>query len=700
ALGYGPQAVTPSGSADGIYPYFLSTNTAAGSVPHSQWTQVVSDTSGTEYFRIYWTFRTSRTLSARFQGAVFVGETVDYRVVLTSGTVYTYTGVTWRFSNSAGSMTSRFSTGSTTCCFSSDDAAWGGGTGTVDGNGNVPGGFSGQGNFDGEDGGCSTVYQNGITRGFGRSLMYIDDYSTPPMAHPTPAPTAAPNPRTTAAPNPRTTAAPSAGVFVGELFAVVGGASCGEALSYGPQAVTPSGSADGLHEYFLSTNTAAGSVPHSEWLQIVSGIATNIEYLRIYWTFRTSRTLSARFEGAVTRGETVDYRIELSGGGVYTYTGVTWRFSNSAGSMTSRFSTGSTTCCFSDDDAAWGGASGTVEGNGNVPGDFFGQGNFDGGDSGCAAIYVSGSSVSLGYKSRMYAGSGVSTPTQQPTSAPTIATLSLQFTVSFVPEYVSAQVEAALLSAVRRILDSHSPTDDITKSVSEGGYGISYRDTDDPYYQHDLSPSYFIALDTGRLVKHSPYSNIGLLTDRVADIYEASVADGSFTQYLLDSGLPELQNCNVTSTSVYLFFAEPSFDSDSSGGSDSAGVIIAVCVCLGLVVIGLCGYAVVAMMARQSAHNTSPFSIGGAGTGGDAEQGRRRDVVSADDPNNFFALPQNIEPSAPPAPLSAQPTQPTAPMDPQWARAVVSSDDLGTILPAQAIFPCASSVLLTSDQGK
>ncbi|KAJ1402216.1 hypothetical protein B484DRAFT_457817 [Ochromonadaceae sp. CCMP2298] len=714
-LYYGPQAVTASGSADGNHPYFLSTNTAAGSVPHRQWTQVVSDTSGFEHFRIYWFFRTSKTLSARFQDAVTVGEIVDYRVVLSSGSgsasnTYNYAGLTWRFSSTAGRMTSRFNTRSTTCCFSDDDSAWGGASGRfsnniVDGKGYIPRDFWGQGNFDGRDSECGVIWLLGRqVSDSGRSLMYVKEYSTPPTFVPTPNPTQAPT---------RTTA-PFADT---DLFAVVGGSSCGEALYYGPQAVTASGSADGLYPYFLSTNTASGSAPHSQWLQIVSD-TSGTEYLRIYWFFRTSKTLSARFQDAVaysywSPGETVDYRIEMASGSVYTYSGTTWRFSDNAGSMTSRFNTRSTTCCFSDDDAAWGGASGTVNGDNGVPMDFFGQGHFNlarGTDSGCTALYVSGSSVGSGYKSLMYS------PTPQP--APTVATLSLQFTVSFVPSYVSAQVEAALLQAVYSILNSHSPTSYITASVSDAGYGFTSRDTSrdrgDPYYQHDLSPSYLIALDTSLLRDDiggdSQWLDIGLLTDHVADIYAASVLDGSFTQHLRNSSVSDLQNCSVTSTSVFLVPAEPSPEG-SSGGSDST-VIIAVCVSVGLVMLGLCGYAAVALSARKSA-NTSPFDAWeGADTGtgagaGDTELGRRGVSANADDPDNFFAIP-NHEPSAPPqpsAPPSVPPSTPStpsahiapAPIDPQWARAVVSSDDLGTV-PAQAIFPCASSVLLTSDQ--
>ncbi|KAJ1422853.1 REJ domain-containing protein, partial [Ochromonadaceae sp. CCMP2298] len=126
---------------------------------------------------------------------------------------------------------------------------------------------------------------------------------------------------------------------------------------------------------------------------------SNAEYLRIYWFFATSKTLAARFQGAVTVGETVDYHIELASGTVHTYTGATWRFSDGAGSMTSKFSNSYSACCFSADDAAWGGASGTVNGNAGVPRDFFGQGNFNGGDSGCRIGYVGGLSAGSTFKS-------------------------------------------------------------------------------------------------------------------------------------------------------------------------------------------------------------------------------------------------------------------------------------------------------------
>jgi hypothetical protein len=325
-----------------------------------------------------------------------VGKTVDYRIELSGGTVFTYTGATWRFSDNAGSMASKFSEGSTACCFSDDDAAWGGASGTVDGNDeDISSTFFGQGSFNSGDSDCTYIYQEGNSvSNSGRSLMYvISRPSSPPSFSGGSTSTGFSRRSQSMGFSGRsqstgfsggstsmgfsgrsqsmgfskvstsigfsggslpmgfsgrsqskgfsrgstpigfsggstsmgfsgrsqstgfsrgstsigfsggsTSMGSSAGSlsmgFSGgsmsqplsqptppstlTLFAVVGGSNCGEDLYYGPQAVTASGSADGLHEYFLSTNTASGSAPRNEWLQIVSDTFSGAENLRIY----------------------------------------------------------------------------------------------------------------------------------------------------------------------------------------------------------------------------------------------------------------------------------------------------------------------------------------------------------------------------------------------------------------------------------
>ncbi|KAJ1393589.1 hypothetical protein B484DRAFT_472991, partial [Ochromonadaceae sp. CCMP2298] len=127
--------------------------------------------------------------------------------------------------------------------------------------------------------------------------------------------------------------------------------------------------------------------------------------------------------------------------------------------------------------------------------------------------------------------------------------------------------------------------------------------------------------------------------------------------------------------------AKPS-EAETSSAEGVSGAAIGGIGAAALVMFGLCAYAALAM--TSSRQTISPFDKS-TGTG-DMELGRR-DVQRerADDPNNFFTLP-NDEPSAP---LQAGMT------DPQWARAVTPSDDLGSIFPAQAQ---SASVLLTPYQ--
>ena len=163
SLYYGPQYITQSGSEDGKYPYFLSTNTLSNAVEHTNWLQIVTSDGSNELFRIYWSFRTAKTLAQRFYSATLGNEVVDYRIVTNTGDTY-YKSGTWRFSNSAQLYTTKFSVTSTTCCFSVDDGAWGAGSGTIDANGSgySAAQFWGIGNWDAGDSYCTYVYRNGV----------------------------------------------------------------------------------------------------------------------------------------------------------------------------------------------------------------------------------------------------------------------------------------------------------------------------------------------------------------------------------------------------------------------------------------------------------------------------------------------------------------------------------------------------------
>lgn len=440
-LYYGPQAITKAGSADGLYPYFLSTSTAARDVAHTNWLQNVTKSDGTELFRIYWTFTFAKTLAQRFAGAVSSGEAVSYRVVdAATKQEYFYSG-TWRFSNGALITTSKFDVAITTYGFSSDDGAWGAGNGFVDANGNgySAANFWGIGNWDSADGSeCYKVYRQGVAStayGTGVKAFIYYNANAQPSAAPTRVPTT-PTRVPTQAPTVTLTGAPSMGFNVPpsvELFAVVGGNSCSEGLYYGPQAISVRGSADGLRPYFLSTSTASKAVAHKYWLQVVTSDG-NTELFRVYWTFATARTLSQHFAVAVITGETVSYRVVVaSSGQESTYSG-TWRFSNGAGDMAVKFETATTQLGFSADDGAWGAGSGNLDANGGNPllASFWGVGNWDSGDTECSKVYTAGSASNVygtGVKVYMYYTDTVA-PTATPTTAPSNPTYAPVATVA------------------------------------------------------------------------------------------------------------------------------------------------------------------------------------------------------------------------------------------------------------------------------
>ncbi len=138
--------------------------------------QVVTSDGVNEIFRIFWTFSTMKTLSDRFVDAVQVGERVSYRVVESTGQERSFSG-TWRFSSRSAITAATFDTTETKCCFSEDDAAWGGGKGIVDGanaNSVYNTNFWGMGNFDGDETSCRAFYRNGriTTAPAVRTFMY------------------------------------------------------------------------------------------------------------------------------------------------------------------------------------------------------------------------------------------------------------------------------------------------------------------------------------------------------------------------------------------------------------------------------------------------------------------------------------------------------------------------------------------------
>eukprot|EP00854_Cymbomonas_tetramitiformis_P007739 gene7739-biopygen7818 len=154
------------------------------------------------------------------------------------------------------------------------------------------------------------------------------------------------------------------------LFAVTSASSCAESLAYGPSSVTEASSA------YLSTEHR--DMLHTRWWQVLKpdGISARAT---IDWVFYDEKTLQERFEAAAASGERVRWSITDEADGTRWSKSGTWWYSDGLWDVASKFagSGGS----FSGDDGAWGAASGTVNGNSNVPSDFWGHGNFNSGDS-------------------------------------------------------------------------------------------------------------------------------------------------------------------------------------------------------------------------------------------------------------------------------------------------------------------------------
>lgn len=195
-LFFGPQAITKAGSADGQHVNFFSTHTAAKDVPHLYWLQIVTRDGENEIFRIYWTFMSPKTLRDRFTTAVQYSEYVQYRVVVKdSGQEFTYSGY-WYFSTTSRITSNTFDAGVTSCCFSANAGAWGGGSNYISGDlvwGMGSYNFWGVGNFDTqESASCSLVYHEGTSENIGSAMKAYMYYSTCDFIDRTAAPTLKP----------------------------------------------------------------------------------------------------------------------------------------------------------------------------------------------------------------------------------------------------------------------------------------------------------------------------------------------------------------------------------------------------------------------------------------------------------------------------------------------------------------------------
>jgi len=416
-LTYGPQAITEAGSADGKYPYFFSTNTTSKDVPHTEWLQIVTSDGSNELFRIYWSFRTAKTLAQRFEegGSDIISadalEGVDYRVEV-AGTNEFYTSrAPWTFvlDNTNGPP---FQSNDTTCCFGYGAADWGSGTGI---DGTRPAQFWGiRARNDGDSSDCHLVKRFiGDDKSYPSAKAYLYYFApSPPYVQP----------------------ASAAIDGTQRLFAVLGDV-CLVNLYYGPQAITEAGSADGQHHYFLSTSTPDATVAHSHWLQVVTSDGVN-ELFRVYWYFRTAKTLAERIEETTEVGEMVDFRVEVAGTNETHRYSARWlfapvgRYPNSypfpyddfnGGVPASRFDQTTTEQGFARSQGTWG--TGWASSR-----DFWGvRENLFGCSNGGGVVVRDGQpdrTVPSGFKSHMYYFSPT-TPTATPTLTPTVSASAL-----------------------------------------------------------------------------------------------------------------------------------------------------------------------------------------------------------------------------------------------------------------------------------
>lgn len=363
-LEFGAQNITKSGSADGRFRYYLSTNTPGKDIESQEWLQIVTSDGSYEIFRIYWTFSKAKTYSQHILDAVSRGEDVAYRVVDESGLEFSYSGK-WRFSTASQVVASMFATKSSYCCFSLDDGVWGAGNGNIDGDkgrGSISSSqFWGIGNYASTDAEqCFLVFAEGKAYYFPNSIpvtyMYHSVLTSPtavPTLRPTVMPTSTASP-TYPVPTPMPSPSSRPTVMGQQLFAVIGGDGCAQDLYYGNQYVTTSGSGDGKHSNYFSINTPYQAYAHTEWLQVVTSDGT-AELFRILWTFDTARTLEGHFTAATasSSGAAVSYRIVYPSGDT-TEGSFNWVFSSESFDAETIFAeTKSSVCCFSSS-ALWG----------------------------------------------------------------------------------------------------------------------------------------------------------------------------------------------------------------------------------------------------------------------------------------------------------------------------------------------------------
>ena len=117
-------------------------------------------------------------------------------------------------------------------------------------------------------------------------------------------------------------------------------------------------------------------------MDVTSSSSGELQF-RVLWQFSARKSLAQRLEDAVAVGEAVQYTVldgdRADSNVLASLTGV-WRYASGAfipGTLYAAVSAGTgSTCCLSVDGAAWGAASGAVDGSEDPPADFWGLGDF------------------------------------------------------------------------------------------------------------------------------------------------------------------------------------------------------------------------------------------------------------------------------------------------------------------------------------
>ena len=91
-----------------------------------------------------------------------------------------------------------------------------------------------------------------------------------------------------------------------------GGTQYAENLYYSPQSIFLSGSDNEQYPYYLSTSTLSKSIPHKEWLQIVSSDRTNESQIPQYDSSLSERNFTSFFS---VKNESIDFTYPRPGSG-------------------------------------------------------------------------------------------------------------------------------------------------------------------------------------------------------------------------------------------------------------------------------------------------------------------------------------------------------------------------------------------------